>query len=448
MKIRSPRQYSSERLLHDESHPPFLCRIALLSLFLGLNSFSLNGNAASLTLVTKDAGGNAANATSSNPSISNNGRYVLYHSDAVNLVDGDTNNATDVFLYDRKTGATSRITQGNDDSVDARISNNLGYVVFSSFASNLVDEPGNLFSDIFLYETKTGVIKKISVDTQGTPGNSGSFTPSISSNGRYVVYESNANNLVPGDNNVSLDIFLYDKKKGTTVMVSADNSSGTPVPGNAASNFARISGNGRYVVYQSDATNLVAGDGNGASDIFLFDKKKKITYLISATAGGQGNGNSITPFISNNGRYLVYASAASNLVEGDSNGTTDIFLYDTGTGATRIVSVNSAGQQGNGESLSPRISGNGRYIVYSSAARNLVEGDTNNLPDIFRYDTKTGVTTRVSVKSDGITQGTGGGSFSPGVSNNGRYMAFESFADNLADGDGNGTSDIFLYDNK
>jgi Tol biopolymer transport system component len=424
-------------------------RIAAWPLALGLTSFSLNGNAVSLTQVTKSPAGVPGNAISSNPSISNNGRYVVYHSVAGNLVDGDaSDNIIDVFLYDRKKGINFKISHGNDDSVDARISNNLGYVVFSSFASNLVDEPGNLFSDIFLYETKTGIIKKISVDTQGTPGNSGSFTPSISSNGRYVVYESNANNLVPGDNNVSLDIFLYDKKKGTTVMISANNASGTPVPGNAASNFARISGNGRYVVYQSDATNLVAGDGNGASDIFLFDKKKKITYLISVTANGQGNGNSITPFISNNGRYIVYASYANNLADNDNNGTSDIFLYDTGTGVTRLVSADSAGQSANGESLSPRISGNGRYIVYSSAARNLVEGDTNNLPDIFRYDTKTGVTTRVSVKGDGITQGTGGGNFSPGISNNGRYVTYESFADSLMDGDNNGTSDIFLYDSK
>ncbi|MGZ8096010.1 MAG: TolB family protein [Methylosarcina sp.] len=445
MKIRSLQQYSSRMLCPDKSRPASFYRIVLLSLSLGLTSFSLNVNAASLTLVTKDGAGNPGNAVSSSPSISNNGRYVLYHSEASNLVDGDTNNATDVFLYDRPTGVTYRITQGNDDSVDARISNNLKYVVFSSFASNLVDEGGNSFSDIFLYETKTGAIKKISVDSLGTPGNSGSFTPSISSNGRYVVYESNANNLVPGDNNNNRDIFLYDKKIGITALVSADSSG---APGNNTSNFARISGNGRYVVYQSDATNLV-GDGNGASDIFLFDKKQRVTYLISSSINGQGNGSSITPFISNNGRYIVYASAASNLVNGDGNGVYDIFLYDTNTRVTRMVSVNNTtGQQGNGESLSPRISGNGRYIVYSSAASNLVDNDTNNLPDIFRYDTKTGVTTRVSVRGDGVTQGTGGGSFSPGISNNGRYTVYESFADNLADGDFNATSDIFLYNNK
>lgn len=446
MKIRSPHQYSSRRFCPDKDGPVSFCRIAMLSLSLGLTLFSLNGNAASLTLVTKDAGGSLGNAASSNPSISNNGRYVIYHSAASNLVDGDTNNAADVFLYDRKTGATSRITQGNDDSVDARISNNLKYVVFSSFASNLVDEGDNLFSDIFLYETKTGAIKKISVDSRGTGGNNGSFIPSISTNGRYVVYESNAHNLVPGDDNNNRDIFLYDKKTAITVMVSANNSSGSPVPGNASSNYARISGNGRYVVYQSDATNLVEGDGNGASDIFLFDKNKKVTYLISVTGSGQGNGNSITPFISNNGRYIVYSSSASNLVEGDTNGVYDIFLYDTSTGVTRRVSTGVSGQ-GNGQSLNPRISGNGRYVVYSSAASNLVEGDTNNLPDIFRYDIKTEVTTRVSVKGDG-TQGSGGGSFSPGISNNGRYVTYESFADNLADGDGNGASDIFLYDSK
>lgn len=423
-------------------------RIAALSLSLGLTLFSVNSNATSLTQVTKSPAGVPGNDISSNPAISNNGRYVVYHSSASNLVDGDSSDLiTDVFLYDRKKGVNYKISHGNDHSLDARISNNLKYVVFSSFADNLVEGDTNGFSDIFLHEIQTGITRRVSVDPLGKlQANGGSFTPSISSSGRFIVYESNANRLVVGgDNNLSRDIFLYDKKTHFTTLVSKS-SSGTQ--GDAGSYFARISGNGRYVVYQSDATNLVDGDANDASDIFLFDKKKSLTYLISVTAKGQGNDNSITPFISNNGRYIVYGSYASNLVDNDNNGTSDIFLYDTNTDVTRLVSADSSGQSGNGESLSPRISGNGRYIVYSSAAKNLVEGDTNNLPDIFRYDIKTGVTTRVSVKGDGSTQGTGGGNFSPGISNNGRYVTYESFADTLVDGDSNGTSDILLYDSK
>jgi Tol biopolymer transport system component len=441
--MKSPLQNNPSFLRSDAGH----YRIAALSLSLGLALFSLNGNATGLTQVTKSPAGVPGNAASSNPAISNNGRYVVYHSIADNLMDGDaSDNIIDVFLFDRKKGVNYKITQGNDDSVDARLSNNFKYVVFSSFADNLVEGDTNGFSDIFLYETQTGVTRLISVDSLGVlKANGGSFTPSVNSSGRFIVYESNANNLVGGDNNLSRDIFLYDGKIHSTTLVSK-NSSGEP--GNAASHFARIGGRGRYVVYQSDATNLVEGDANGATDIFLYDRKKNLTYLISVTAKGQGNGNSITPFISSNGRYIVYASAASNLVDNDTNGKYDVFLYDIFTGLTRLVSADSAGQSANGISLSPRISGNGRYIVYSSAANNLVEGDTNNLPDIFRYDTQTGVTARVSVKGDGSTQGTGGGSFSPGISNNGRYVTYESFADNLVDGDSNGTSDIFLYDSK
>lgn len=450
MKIQSFRQHPLDTpiLGLQSCHPVSCVLIVLMSLSLGLTSLGLN--AASVKLVSADSQGNPGNGSSNNPAISANGRYVVYHSDAGNLVAGDTNNSTDIFHYDRKTGITSRISvasqgQGSDSSVDPRINSNGRYVVYSSAATNLVEGDTNVRYDIFLFDTKTGATGRVSVDSLGVQGNGGSFTPSISANGRYIVYESEANNLVKGDNNLSRDIFLYDRKTGATRIVSVD---GQGNPGNAGSYSARISANGRYVVYHSDAGNLVPGDTNSAPDVFLFDRKTGATTRISVhKSGAQGNGGSFSGHISANGRWVTYSSDAGNLVDGDTNAKSDIFLYDRTTGITRLISLDSLGNQGNDGSYSPRISSKGRYVVYASDASNLVNGDANGFPDVFRFDKKTGITSRISVGSQG-NEGTGGGAFSPSISTNGRYVVYESFADNLVAGDVNNTADIFLYDIK
>lgn len=450
MKIQGHQRNRLDTLtILPEKRRPFSAKkIALLSLSLGLTSLCLN--AANIKQVSVDNQGNVGDGSSKNPSISANGRYIVYHSEAGNLVANDTNNASDIFYHDKKTGATYRITlgsqgEGNDDSVDPRISDNGRYVVYSSAASNLVEGDTNVKYDIFLFDSKKGATRRVSVGNSGEQGNGGSFIPAISANGRYIVYDSYASNLVAYDHNLSRDIFLFDKKTGKTSMVSVNNAGN---PGNDDSSSARISNNGRYIVFHSDAQNLVEGDTNNASDIFLHDIKKGTTRLISAnSSGSQGNGGSYHAHISNNGRYVVYASDASNLVEGDNNNAKDIFLYDTKKGTTRIISNSSFGVQGNSTSDNPRISSRGRYIVYASDASNLVEGDNNNFPDVFRFDKKTGLTSRVSVGEGGI-EGTGGGSFSPDVSGNGRFVVYESYADTLLEGDTNKNGDIFLKDLK
>jgi len=450
MKIQGHQQHRSDTLtiLPEKRRPFSVKRIALLSLTLGLTSLCLN--AANLKQVSVDNQGNVGDGSSKNPSISANGRFIVYHSTADNLVADDTNHASDIFYHDKKTGATYRINlsslgEGNDDSVDPRISDNGRYVVYSSAATNLVEGDTNVKYDIFLFDSKKGATRRVSVGNSGEQSNGGSYIPAISANGRYVVYDSYASNLVSFDRNLSRDVFLYDKKTGKTSMISVNNEG---KPGNADSSSARISNNGRFVVFHSDALNLVAGDVNNASDIFLRDTQKGTTRLISANSSGeQGNGGSYHAHVSNNGRYIVYASDASNLVEGDNNNARDIFLYDAKKGTTRIISNSSAGLQGNNMSDNPRISSRGRYVVYSSAASNLVEGDNNNFPDVFRFDKRTGLTVRVSVGQDGI-EGTGGGSFSPDVSGNGRFVAYESYADTLLTGDTNKNGDIFLKDLK
>ena len=160
-----------------------------------------------------------------------------------------------------------------------------------------------------------------------------------------------------------------------------------------------ISGDGRFVAFVSAATNLVTGDNNNAADIFVRDRQAGTTTRVSVTStGGQANGASSDPAISADGRYVAFVSRATNLVAGDTNGVRDVFVHDRQTGATTRISVNSSENQGNAESLAPSLSADGRYVAFASSASNLVTGDTNSTSDVFVRDRQAGTTTRVSVE--------------------------------------------------
>ena len=333
------------------------------------------------------------------------GRYVAFKSDASNLVSGDNNGSSDIFLHDTQTGTTTRVsvdsagTEANDNSFRAALSADGRYVAFESIASNLVAGDNNRTWDIFLHDTQTGITTRVSVDSAGTEGNGGSYWAALSADGRYVAFESIASNLVAGDNNGVRDIFLHDTQTGITTRVSVD-SAGTE--GNFSSNRAALSAGGRYVAFESTARNLVAGDDNGTRDIFLHDTQTGTTTRVSVdSAGTEANGDSYFPALSADGRYVVFTSDASNLVAGDDNGTRDIFLHDTQTGTTTRVSVDSAGTEANGDNYRAALSADGRYVAFESGASNLVAGDNNGAWDVFLHDTQTGTTTRVSVDSAG-----------------------------------------------
>jgi Tol biopolymer transport system component/Ca2+-binding RTX toxin-like protein len=340
--------------------------------------------------------GTQGNNDSYYPSISADGRYVAFLSSATNLVSGDTNGVNDIFVKDLQTGTTKRIsvasdgTQGNDQSYNPSnpsnpsISADGRYVTFNSSATNLVSGDTNGAPDIFVKDLQTGTTKRISVASDGTQGNDGSSNPSISPDGRYVAFSSGASNLVSGDTNGVNDIFVKDLQTGTTRRISVA-SDGTQ--GNDGSSGPSISADGRYVAFNSTATNLVSGDTNGVNDIFVKDLQTGTTKRISvASDGTQGNDGSSNPSISADGRYVAFTSFASNLVSGDTNNNTDIFVKDLQTGTTKRISVASDGTQGNSYSYISSISADGRYVAFISEARNLVSGDTNNATDIFVHD--------------------------------------------------------------
>jgi Tol biopolymer transport system component len=345
-------------------------------------------------------------------------------------------------------------TQGNAPSGFSALSADGRFVAFVSRASNLVPLDGNRLGDIFVRDRQTGTTERVSVTSAGTEGNgsSGDFffyvsVPALSADGRFVAFASGASNLVAGDTNDEADIFVHDRQTGTIerVSVASDGTQGgSPVFGSLVST---LSADGRFVAFASDATNLVAGDTSGQIDVFVHDRETGATERVSvASDGTQQDSGSLTPVaLSADGRFVAFQSDATNLVGDDTNGKFDVFVHDRLTGATERVSVASDGTEGNGASASFALSADGRFVAFASSATNLVAGDTNGVPDVFVRDRLTGTTERVSVTSDGA-EGTGGssGSLNPTLSADGRFVAFLSDA-NLA-GDTGGAVDVFVHD--
>jgi Tol biopolymer transport system component len=389
--------------------------------------------------------GTQANYDARYSSVSADGRVVAFESAASNLVAGDTNGAPDIFVHDRDTGATSRVsvstngTEGNGGSSYAAISANGRVVAFWSYATNLVAADTNDSPDIFVHDRDTGVTSRVSVASNGTEANASSFYHAISADGRYVAFSSDATNLVSGDTNGKVDVFLHDRVTGSTTRVSVESGG---AQANDDSYYPALSADGRYVAFSSDATNLVAGDTNLRTDVFVRDCVAGVTTRVSvASNGAQADFESLWPSLSADGRYVAFESDAGNLVPNDI-GPRDIFVHDRATAATTLVSVSSGGAQGNGNSYSATISADGRKVAFASHASNLVTGDTNGFDDIFVHDRATGTTTRVNVPVSGLQSNDY--SYQPAISADGLTVSFTSGASNLVPNDTNHSPEIFV----
>ncbi|MEN6305034.1 MAG: calcium-binding protein, partial [Armatimonadia bacterium] len=337
----------------------------LLSAFVLSFGLLVGAWAGTTTRVSVSSGGAQANDQSRYPVISSDGRYVAFESWAGNLVAGDTNGGWDVFRHDRTTGQTMRLsvtaagTQVFAPSYDPSMTADGQYVAFMSTAQDLVANDNNWLNDIFLRSCLSGSISLISVATSGEQGNDDSSEPSISADGRYVAFTSLSTNLVNADTAVPGQVYVRDLVGHTTTRVSV---SSAGVAGNGWSHVPSISPDGRYVAFQSEATNLVPGDTNGKWDIFVHDRSTGITSRVSVSTGGtQGNWDSWEPSISKDGRYVAFESGASNLVSGDTNSVWDVFVRDRVSNVTTRVSVNETGGQGAFESTTASISPDGRY---------------------------------------------------------------------------------------
>ena len=345
----------------------------------------------------------------------------------------------------------------NGGSHSPAISADGRFVAFASQSTNLSTADSNgITDDIFVHDRVSGQTSLVSVRSNGEQGNSISKTPAISADGRFVAFVSLSDNLVAGDNNQLNDVFVHDRLTKQTVRINLGLGG---IEANSYSQAVAISYDGRFVAFESNASNLVAGDNNGKVDIFVHDRLTQKTILISTDSNGvQGNGGSFNPAINARGRFVTFFSTATNLVPGDSNGVGDVFIHDRLTGQASLVSVSSKGVQGNGHSGgeietgatgvlgASVISAGGRFVAFTSDASNLVDGDTNIVADVFLHDRLTKKTSRVSIASNG--QEGSGLSFSPALSANGRVVAFQSAAINLVSGDDNSQQDLFIRDTK
>jgi Tol biopolymer transport system component len=384
--------------------------------------------------------------------ISPRGKLVVFSSDATDLVSKDGNGVSDVFVRDPEAGTTERVSvdssgvEGGAASVlhsSQCISGDGRFVVFVSSAANLVAFDSNNKSDVFLHDRRSGNTKRVSVDSAGAQANGDSDAPAISVDGRFVAFQSDATNLVAGDTNGASDVFVRDLQNGTTERVSVDSAG---VGANHGSFHPAISSDGAFVAFDSVATNLDAADAtNTHPDVYLRDRSAGTTVLLSVEAGGVvGDGASTRPSVSADASFVAFESIATNLVKGDKNGSSDVFVLDRGAGVLVRVSVDSALTEGNGDSRGAVLSGGGGIVAFSSDATNLVAGDTNGGTDAFVRVASTGETLRVSVDSAGQQAKLGGVARS--LSSNGLFCGFDSDSSDLVTPDQNGFGDAFVHE--
>ncbi len=379
--------------------------------------------------------------------VTDDGRYVAFESWSSNLVSGDSNDTGDVFVRDRVNGATERISvstagaQGDGSSGLPSISSDGRYVAFELAAENLVSGDSNGSMDIFVRDRVNGTTERVSVSSDEAEADSWSVHPAISADGRFVAFHSAAENLVGDDTNNTYDVFVRDRVNGTTERASV--TSGGVEADHGASAFACISADGRYVGFESWAEDLATGDTNGYEDVLVHDRVGGGTELASvASAGAAGDDSSERCSLSGDGRYVTFESLATNLVGGDTNDTSDVFVHDRAGGTTELVSVTSGGAAGNERSENAFISADGRSIAFYSWAANLVSGDANHHADIFVRDRVSGTTELASVATNGM-QGNDS-SDHPALSADGRYIVFDTWAWNLVSGDNSSNSDVLI----
>jgi Tol biopolymer transport system component len=391
------------------------------------------------TITLASTGPNGQGNSSPNGfSLSADGTKVAFESLASDLVEGDTNGNSDVFVKDLATGSLVLASagpngQGNSGSSNPSLSADGTKIAFISFASNLVAGDTNGQSDVFVKDLVTGAVTLASTGTQGDP-----ISLSLSADGSKVAFKSIA--TIQSANGTTPTISVFVKDIVTTVVTGVDSVSvsprfPTPPP-------PSLSADGTKIAFGTFSS-LVAGD-RGGSDVYVRDLASGAVTLASAGLDGQAIGVSFNSSLSADGTKVAFDNNASNVVAGDTNGSTDVFVKDLATGAVTLASTGPDGQ-GNGNSFNPSLSADGTKIAFSSLASNLVAGDTNgSTSDVFVKDLVTGMITLASTGSNG--QGNGGSS-SPSLSADGTKVAFLSSASNLVADDTNGsTSDVFVKD--
>ena len=441
----------------DQREPSMTQRL-LIILFCGLFTVSLPLTATALTRVSEIGIGTEANNTCAHPCLSENGQFVVFESAADNLVAHDTNHASDIFVADRKSGAIERVSvsadgkEGDNDSFHPSISADGRYIAYMSHAMNLVREQKNNVANIFLCDRKMHTTTRVTLGSDGAEANDASDSPAISADGNYITFVSSASNLDPRATDSVPNIFLYDVQHRTISCISVNSKAKTA---NKACDTPAISRDGALVVFTSRATNL-DGDTAGVENLFLWDRQQQsVTRISKGTNDANADAPCSSPTISENGQFIAFVSRAKNLTGSNAAGIANVFLYDRLAKKIGRVSVGGQGLEANGECDHPRLSANGRLLVFASRASNLgtppgkstgkacwsiilAEADVN--PQVMKNSL-------LSISAEG-QQPANGDCTQPAISADGSTVGFVSYADNLGGFETNDTQDIYVADLK
>jgi Tol biopolymer transport system component len=431
----------------DDHHQPagellLALGVAALALILAAPAASA---APRTKLISQSSAGDQVAEESETPDVSATGRLIVFNTKGA-LLPADPNADDDVYVRSvsaRKTKLASRGqggVWGDAWSVRGAISDSGRYVVFSSNASNLIKGLTILGPQIYRRDIKTGRTLLASRGAAG-PADGGCRQPQISATGRHVVFTCSATNLTGKDTHGKDQVYLRDMKLKRTYLISqakgqaGDRYSGGPV----------VSADGRYVAFASVATNLTSKDTRGVEQVYLRDRKLKRTLLISRNRSGKAaDGYSSDPAVSADGRVVVFASTAGNLIGAkDTNGEMDIYRREWKRNRTSRVSLDWKGRQlKGGVSHDPDISADGHVIVFTSLADDVVKGLGGPLAHVYRRDLRSGRVKLVDRNNRGTVANDDSGN--PELSANGRYVVFDSGATNLAPGgDDNDMYDVF-----
>lgn len=413
--------------------------------------------AAQVERISVSGDGAQANADSYQAVLSDDGSVVAFRSNASNLVAGDTNQWTDIFVRDlgaETTVIASRRPDGSEStnfSQRPSLSGDGRYVVFETPYENQTILTTGLYDRVLDSNSYLLFLQ----NSAGNPSypRQARLEPVLSGDGSVLALRSLGEfqsvsppeaSPIDDDNNSAHDVFLYDWTASPVEPMQRVSRLTNGDELNADSRRPSLSHDGRYVAFMT-YSDLLFEDTNSRPDIVWKDRQSGALELISAAPGGAaGNGASFNPAVSADGSVIAFRSAATDLVAGDLNGQWDIFVRDRNSGATTRASVRSDGGEADGRSLQPSISDDGRFVAFRSMASNLVDGDSNARADIFVHDRTTGQTLRVGQPAG---EESDGHSAAPAISGNGAWLVFESDATNLVPGDDNGSRDVFRAPN-
>lgn len=430
--------------------PAAACSLAALALAIQPVSATVPGVTEAVSV---DSSGNYPNNTVQGIASSGDGRYIVFESNATNLVPNDTNNARDIFLRDTVNNTTTRVSiasdgaQANSDSFGEDVSYDGRYVVYSSYASNLVSNDTNGKYDIFMYDTQNHTTTRVTQTSGGTQANAASSYPVVSADGRFVAFDSEAFNL---DSSITTDpnqqpagqqVFVKDMATGAINDVS--NVAGVRINGMAF--VSSISCDGGIIGFSSKASNLTPNDTNGYEDAFIANRVNGSNIITNLTANG--NGDSGTTAVSCNGNQVLIGSSANNLVSGDTNGYLDGFVYDRLSQSLKRVSLTSTGSEANAAVNPVGISDDGRFIAIASSATNMVPSYPSTASGaVYIKDMRDGTLQAVNIKSDGtIANGSVG---LTAMSADGQYISYLTSTTDLISGISNPYGYMWAYQSK